>query len=67
MKFVISTENSCTYTLDGNHEVVLMYHPLYADGSYETNRGAYADVEWDELDEDVLAEADRCYDLLRNG
>ena len=67
MKFVISTENGCTYTLDGNHEVVLMYHPLYADGSYETNRGAYADVEWDELDDVVLDEAYRCYDLLKNG
>ena len=31
----------------------LMYHPLYADGTYETNRGAYEYVEWDELDEDV--------------
>ena len=42
-----------------------MYHPLYADGNYETNRGAYEYVEWDELDEDVLDEADRCYALLR--
>ena len=42
-----------------------MYHPLYADGNYETNRGAYADVEWDELDDDVLEEADRCYALLK--
>jgi hypothetical protein len=65
MRFIISESNGCTYTLDGNHGVVLMYHPLYADGSYETNRGAYADVEWDELDDDVLAEADRCYQLLK--
>jgi hypothetical protein len=42
-----------------------MYHPLYANGDHETNYGAYADVEWDELDEDVLEEADRCYDLLK--
>ena len=41
-----------------------MYHPLYSDGSYETNRGAYADVEWDELDDEVLVEADRCHKLL---
>ena len=42
-----------------------MYHPLYANGDYETNRGAYADVEWDQLDDDVLEEADRCYNLLK--
>ena len=65
MRFMISEKNGCTYTLDGNHGVVLMYHPLYSDGTYETNRGAYADVEWDELDEEVLEEADRCYQLLR--
>lgn len=65
MRFMISEKNGCTYTLDGNHSIVLMYHPLYADGSYETNRGAYADVEWDELDDDVYDEAKRCYDELR--
>ena len=42
-----------------------MYHPLYSDGTYETNRGAYEYVEWDELDDDVLTEADRCYSLLK--
>jgi len=65
MVFVTSKKNGCTYTLDGNHGVVLMYHPLYSNGDYETNRGAYADVEWDELDDDVLIEAERCYNLLR--
>lgn len=65
MRFIISQSNGCTYTLDGNHGAVLMYHPLYADGTYETNRGAYADVEWDELDDDVYDEADRCYQLLK--
>ena len=65
MTFLISTKNGCTYTLDGNHHTILMYHPLYSDGNYETNRGAYADVEWDELDNDVLEEADRCYALLK--
>ena len=64
MTFIVSTKNGCTYTLDGNHHTILMYHPLYSDNTYETNRGAYADVEWDELDEDVLEEADRCYSLL---
>ena len=65
MVFLISQVNGCTYTLDGNHHTVLMYHPLYSDGTYETNRGAYSDVEWDELDEEVLQEADRCYQLLK--
>ena len=65
MRFMISEKNGCTYTLDGNHHTILMYHPLYSDGNYETNRGAYADVEWDELDDDVLEEADRCYKDLR--
>ena len=65
MVFLISQVNGCTYTLDGNHQTVLMYHPLYSDGTYETNRGAYTDVEWDELDDDVLTEADRCYSLLK--
>ena len=66
MRFMISEKNGCTYTLDGNNGVCLMYHPLYADGRYETNRGAYDWVEWDQLDDDVLEEADRCYKLLRD-
>ena len=65
MVFIISQVNGCTYTLDGNNNTLLMYHPLYADGTYETNRGAYEYVEWDELDEDVLEEADRCDKLLK--
>ncbi len=65
MVFLISQVNGCTYTLDGNTHSCLMYHPLYSDGTYETNMGAYADVEWDELDEEVLQEADRCYQLLK--
>jgi|TARA_R100000951_G_C2607525_1_gene170144 hypothetical protein len=65
MTFLISTKNGCTYTLDGNHQTILMYHPLYSSGDYETNRGAYEYVEWDELDDEVLSEADRCYQLLK--
>ena len=65
MVFLISQTNGCTYTLDPRHNVCLMYHPLYSDGTPETNIEAYADVEWDELDDDVLTEADRCYSLLR--
>lgn len=65
MRYLVSTKNGCTYTLDGNTESVLMYHPLYKGGLIETNRGAYDYVEWDCLDEDVLIEADRCYSLLK--
>ena len=65
MTFITSSKNGCTYTLDGNHQTILMYHPLFADGSMESNRGAYEYVEWDELDDDVLKEADRCYALLK--
>ena len=42
-----------------------MYHPIFANGDIESNRGAYEYVEWDELDDDVLEEADRCYALLK--
>ena len=65
MVFVKSNKNGCTYTLDANNGVVLMYHPLYSNGDIETNRGAYEYVEWDCLDDDVLEEADRCYNLLK--
>ena len=65
MKFVVSKLNGCTYTLDGNTESVLMYHPLYKGGLIETNRGAYDYVEWDCLDDDVYDEADRCFNLLK--
>lgn len=64
MTFIISEKNGCTYTLDGNNGVCLMYHPLFDNGDYETNRAAYDWVEWDRLDEDTLVEAERCYKLL---
>jgi len=64
MTFIRSTKNGCTYALDGNCQTVLIYHPLYANGEMETNRGAYDYVEWDCLDDDVEQEADRCYKLL---
>jgi len=64
MTFIRSTKNGCTYTLDGNPQTVLMYHPLFANGDMETNRAAYDYVEWDCLDDDVEQEADRCYKLL---
>ena len=41
-----------------------MYAPLLSDGSYETAGSAYDWVEWDELDPDVLEEADRIHKLL---
>jgi len=64
MVFLISTVNDCTYKLDANNQQVLMYAPLLDDGSYETAGSAYDWVEWDELDADVLTEADRCHNLL---
>ena len=64
MVFLISTANDCTYKLDANNLVALMYAPLLSDGSYETAGSAYDWVEWDELDEDHLKEADRCHNLL---
>ena len=64
MVFVISKLNNCTYKLDANNQRVLMYAPLLSDGSYETAGSAYDWVEWDELDPDVLEEADRIHKLL---
>jgi hypothetical protein len=64
MVFLISKVNNCTYTLDPNNHKVLMYADLLSDGSHETTYSAYDWVEWDELDEDTLMEADRCHKLL---
>jgi hypothetical protein len=64
MIFLISELNGCTYTLDPDNNRVLMYAPIYADGSYETTYSAYDYVEWDLIEEDVFAEADRCHKLL---
>lgn len=64
MVFIISELNGCTYKLDANNQRVLMYAPLLPDGSYETAGSAYDWVEWDELDGDILAEADRIHKLL---
>ena len=63
MKIIHSTINGCSYTLWKG--CVLFYHPQYADGTLETKFYKYAEVEWDLLDDDTLAEADRCYDILR--
>ena len=64
MVFLISQKNACTYKLDANNQRVLMYAPLLPDGSYETAGSAYDWVEWYRLDDDILAEADRCHKLL---
>ena len=64
MVFIKSTKNACTYKLDANNQRVLMYAPLLPDGSYETAGSAYDWVEWDELDEDALIEAERVHKLL---
>lgn len=65
MIYIISQVNGCSYTLDPVHNVVLYYHPIYSDGSCETNFDAYAEVEWEFLEDDALAEADRCDKLLK--
>jgi hypothetical protein len=64
MVFIRSEKNACTYKLDANNQRVLMYAPLLPDGSYETSGSAYDWVEWDRLDGDILAEADRCHKIL---
>ena len=65
MVYLVSSKNGCTYTLDPDSSAVLYYAPLLSDGTYETAFSAYAEVEWDELDDDVLTEADRCLKLLK--
>ncbi len=65
MIILYSQVNGCTYTLDPDHSAVLYYHPLLSDGTCETVFSAYAEVEWDELDDEALTEADRCYKLLK--
>ena len=52
MVFIVSSLNSCTYTLDPVNNAVLYHAPLLSDGSYETAFSAYAEVEWDKLDEE---------------
>ena len=64
MIFIRSDKTGCTFTLDPNNNKVLMYAPIYSDGSIETTYSAYDWVEWDELDDDVLREADRVHKLL---
>ena len=41
-----------------------MYAPLLEDGSYETAGSAYDWVEWDDLEGNILEEADRIHKLL---
>ena len=65
MVYIVSAKNGCTYTLDPDHNAVLYYAPLLSDGNMETAFSAYAEVEWEHLEDDVLTEADRCYHLLK--
>ena len=64
MVFLISSKNSCTYTLDPHNDRLLMSAPLLSDGSYETTYSAYDWVEFDRLSDEQLTEADRCHKLL---
>ena len=43
----------------------MYYAPLLSDGTYETAFSAYAEVEWEHLDDDAWDEADRCLALLK--
>ena len=61
---LISQTNGCSYTLDPADNTVLMYHPLYSDNTHEVNIEAYVEVDFDELDDDVITEAERCFRLL---
>lgn len=53
----------CVYAVDMG--AVLLYHPMNADGTYEENVSKFAEVEWDELDDDVLVWAERALAALR--
>ena len=65
MVIIVSSKNGCTYTLDPEHHEVLYYHPLNSDGSYETTFSSYSEVEWDQLDEENVIEANRCVKMLK--
>ena len=55
MVFVTSSKNH-TYTLGYDSDAVLYYAPLLSDGTYETAFSAYAEVEWEHLEDDVWDE-----------
>ena len=59
----ISELHGCSYTLW--RDCVLLFHPLYSDGTVETNEDAYAEVEWEYLEDNEITECDRVYDILR--
>ena len=65
MVFLTSSKNGCTYTLGYDNDAVLYYAPLLSDGTYETAFSAYAEVEWEHLEDDAWDEADRCLALLK--
>ena len=65
MVFLTSAKNGCTYTLDPDNGAVLYYAPLLSDGTYETAFSAYAEVEWEHLEDDAWYESDRCLALLK--
>jgi len=59
----ISELHGCSYTLW--RDCVLLFHPLYSDGTVEQNEDAYAEVEWEFLEDHEITECDRVYDILR--
>ena len=59
----ISEKHGSSYTLW--RECVLLQHPLYSDGSVETNEDAYAEVEWEYLEDDEIIECERVLGILK--
>lgn len=58
----ICNELGCSYTVSQGR--VLMYHPLYADGTHEELTSKYDFVEWDCLDDNAIQHADEALAYL---
>ena len=65
MNIITSETLGCSYTLLLG--AVLMYHPLYNNGTVETNPDAYAEVEWEYLEDESITECERVLALLKAG
>ena len=59
----ISEKHGSSYTLW--RECVLLQHPLYSDGTVETNEDAYCEVEWEYLEDDEITECERVLGILK--
>tara|TARA_R100001509_G_scaffold59698_1_gene32938 strand:- start:291 stop:491 length:201 start_codon:yes stop_codon:yes gene_type:complete len=63
MNIITSEAHGCSYTLLLG--AVLVYHPLYVNGTCETNLDAYAEVEWEHLDDENITECERILAQLK--